>query len=186
MNPVIETIMERRSVRFYKDTAVSREAIEEIIRAGNAAPTGSQQSWRFVVVENADFRKRLVDLTKPYYDKWMETAPEAFKAIRARIESVARDPIYYSAPVIIFVIGKGPIAGVDCPMVCENMMLAAKALGLGSCWVYFGQLAKDADEMKSALELAEGENVFGPILIGHPADTLPPRNPKKDPVVKWI
>lgn len=178
--------MERRSVRFYKEKAVPREAIEEIIRAGNAAPSGSQQAWRFVVVENSDFRKKLAALAKPRYEKWMENAPERFKEIRAKIDSVVKDPVYYSAPVLIFVMGKGPVADADCPMVCENMMLAAKSLDLGSCWVYFGQFPTDDPEVRGALELEEGEKVFGPILVGYPADRLPQRKPKKDPVVKWI
>ena len=52
MNPVIEAIVKRRSVRSYKPDPVPRDAIEAIIDAGNWAPTGlNQQCWRFVVVD---------------------------------------------------------------------------------------------------------------------------------------
>jgi nitroreductase len=186
MNQVLETIIARRSVRFYKPDAVPREAIEQIIAAGNQAPTGTQQQWRFVVAISIDFRKKLADLARPRYEKWMLNAPEAFKARRAQIDKVAKDPAYYSAPAVVFVIGKGVTADADCAMVCENMMLAATSLGLGSCWVYFGQLPVDDADIKAALELSEGEKVFGPILLGYPADNLPPRAPKKPPTVKWV
>jgi nitroreductase len=144
------------------------------------------QSWRFVVVENADFRKKLADLAMPRYKKWMEKAPESFKTVRARIDSLLHDPVYYSAPVIIFVIGKSMTADIDCPMVCENMMLAATSLGIGSCWVYFGQLVQDEPAVKAALELQEGEKIYGPILFGYAEDKLPERVAKKAPAVKWI
>jgi nitroreductase len=186
MNQVIETILKRRSVRFFRSKTISRPDIEAIINAGNHAPTGSQQSWRFVVAENADFRKKLGDLAMPRYKKWMENAPEPFKTLRSRIDSLLSDPVYYSAPVIIFVIGKSKTADSDCPMVCENMMLAATSLGIGSCWVFFGQIVQDEPSVRAALDLQEGEKIYGPIVFGYAEDKLPERAPKKAPSVKWI
>ncbi len=187
MNQVIDTIMKRRSVRFYKDKKIPRDHLETIIQAGNYAPTGAgTQMWRFGVVEDDDFRKKLAELALPRYEKWMENAPEMFKAIRDKIDSEVEDPVYYSAPAIIFVIGSGMTADLDCPMVCENMMLAAKSLGIGSCWVYFGQLVLDDPSVRDKLDMREGEKVYGPILLGYPQENLPERSPKKEPLVKWI
>ena len=62
MNPVIEAIKSRRSVRSYKATSVRKETIEAIIDAGNWAPTGNnRQCWRFVVVEGGGFRQKLIN-----------------------------------------------------------------------------------------------------------------------------
>jgi nitroreductase len=187
MNPVIDTIMKRRSVRFYKDKPIPGDQMEAIIQAGNYAPAGAgTQMWRFVVVEDAQFRKELAKLALPRYKKWMENAPEMLKALRAEIDEVVEDPVYYSAPAIVFVIGSGMTSDFDCPMVCENMMLAAKSLGIGSCWVYFGQLVLDDPEVRETLEMQENEKVYGPILLGYPQENLPERALKRGPLVKWI
>ena len=187
MNTVIDTILERRSVRFYTDKKIPRDQMEAIIKAGNYAPNGAgTQMWRFVIVEDDDFRKKLAELALPRYKKWMENAPDGFKAVRDKIDSEVEDPVYYSAPAVVFVIGSGMTSNLDCPMVCENMMIAAKSLGIGSCWVYFGQLVLDDPEVREVLEMQEGEKVYGPILLGYPRENLPERAPKKGPLVKWI
>jgi nitroreductase len=85
----------------------------------------------------------------------------------------------------VFVIGNGMYAGHSCPLACENMMLAAHALGLGSCWVGFGAMVTDDPEVRKLLELKERDEIFGPILLGYPKINAP-RPPKKGPTVKWV
>jgi nitroreductase len=188
MNQVIENIFSRRSVRSYLDKAVPKEALDEIIKAGNAAPSGANtQDWRFVVIRDKSVRQKFVKLSIPRVEKWLEKyANESFKERRRNIAAQTPDPVYYNAPAIIFVIGKGNMTPYDCPMVCENMMLAARSLGLGSCWVLFGQLITDEPEVRSILELKDEEKVYGPILLGYPKDGFPPPPPKKEPVVKMV
>jgi nitroreductase len=188
INKVIDTIMNRRSVRVYEARPIPRDVLETLIEAGNMAPTGGNvQNWRFVVVESDEFRKKLLALGIPRYRKWMERAPESLVEMRKEIDEKVSDPLYYDAPAIVFVIGWGGTGGLDTPMVCENIMLAARSLGIGSCWVYFGQLPLDDPEIQAALEMKEGEQVYGPILLGYPrAGEFPASPPKKKPVVKWI
>ena len=184
----MDAIFKRRSIRFYEETKIDKDILEQIIDAGNHAPTGGgNQMWRFVVVTDDGFRAKLAELALSKYKVWMEEkAPEPLKAMRAQIDAVAEDPVYYSAPAVVFVIGKGMTATLDCPMVCENMMLAARSFGIGSCWVFFGQLPTDEPEIRTALQLEEGEQVFGPILLGYPQEDQPPRAPKADPRVLWL
>ncbi len=187
MNKVIETIMNRRSVRFYDVKPISQEIIQTLINAGNAAPSGvNAQSWRFVVVRDKTFREKLTSLAVPRYRKWMENAPKEFLEIRKEIDESVSDPVYYNAPVIIFVIGSGTTSDFDTPMVCENIMLAARSLDIGSCWVFFGQLPLDDMEIRKELEIQEGEKVYGPILLGYPKRDFPKSPEKKEPKVKWI
>ena len=188
MNDVIETIAARRSVRRYADRPLDRETLQVLIEAGHAAPSGANaQGWRFVVVQDRTIRDQLMALAVPRYKKWMEKAPPALTEMRREIDAVASDPIYYRAPAILFVIGSGMTAALDTPMVCQNVMLAARSLGIGSCWVYFGQLALEDAEARALLELQEGESVYGPILLGYPENgEFPPAPPKKEPVVKWL
>lgn len=189
MNAVIEAIKKRRSIRAYEPKPVPRDVLNAVIEAGNEAPSAmNSQPWRFVVVENASAKKKLLSAALPKAKNITETLkdidPERYEAIKKRYAELP-DPVYYSAPAIVFVIGNGSYAGHSCPLACENMMLAAHSLGLGSCWVGFGAMVTDDREVLSLLELQEGDSIFGPILLGYPK-TNPPRPPKKDPKVKWI
>lgn len=187
MNKIIENIITRRSVRNYEAKDIPKDILKTIIDAGNMAPSGcNAQGWRFAVVTDESFRKKLTDLALPRYKKWMENSSEALKEMRKEIDSKVNDPVYYDAPVVLFVIGSGMTADLDCPMVCQNVMLAARSLGIGSCWVYFGQLPLDDAEVKKALELKSGEKVYGPILLGYPKSDFPEPPEKKPPVIKWI
>jgi nitroreductase len=183
MNSVLEAIKGRRSVRCYEPKPIPRELLETIIDAGNWAPTGANfQPWRFVVVESEEFRQKLTEVALPTYEAWLERASEQFRAMRKPIDDVVEDPVYHSAPVILFVMGTSPN---DCPMVCQNIMLAAYSLGIGSCWAGFGQMGVD-DDMKAALELADDEQVYGPIVLGYPQGGFSEAWPNKEPQVKWL
>jgi nitroreductase len=203
MNSVIEAINSRCSVRAYEQKPVPKNIINEIIEAGNQAPFTSitrSQPWRFVVVENKEFKQKLLQTTLPFWKNAIggmkETAPDLYKMAMSIYEAMGepKDPIYYNAPVIIFVIGATNNA-VSCALACENMMIAAQSLGLGSCYVGFGAMIKGNAEIVQALGLKDDEGVYGPILIGYPkvnpsealASALESIKPnKKDPVTKWI
>lgn len=64
-------------------------------------------------------------------------------------------------------------------------MLAAHSLGLATCWAKLGSLVSDNPEIAQALELKEGENIFGPILLGYPEEQ-PKAPPKKKSITKCI
>ena len=65
MNPVIENIMTRRSVRSYDSIEIAKDALQTIIDAGNMAPSGcNAQGWRFAVVTDKAFRKRLSEIAE--------------------------------------------------------------------------------------------------------------------------
>ncbi len=189
MNEIINAINSRRSVRTYESRKVPKDTLNIIIEAANNAPSGmNSQPWRFVVVEDEALHKKMLDTAIPNAKTLLEplktSNPERYQTIIKRYEELA-DPIYYSAPAIIFVIGKGPYADLSCPLACENIMLTAHSLGLGSCWVAFGSLITGNSEITKALELQEDEKIFGPIIIGYPkGETTPPE--KNAPVVKWI
>lgn len=189
MNEILKAIKGRRSVRAYESRKVPGDIINTIIEAGNDAPSGmNSQPWRFVVVEDETFHRKLIEAAVPNAKKLLENVkvsnPERYQLIMKRYEEL-EDPIYYSAPAIIFVVGKGPYADLSCPLVCENMMLAAYSLGLGTCWVQFGSLVTDNEEIKNALELKEDENIFGPVIIGYP-QSVPEPPEKRPPDIKWL
>jgi nitroreductase len=186
MNQTIETIVNRRSVRGYDPRPIPKDVLDTIIACGGAGPSGANnKGWRFVVVQDPAFKRTLVEKTLPLYRKWLATMPDKFKEMRAEIDK-SPDPIYYGAPVIVFVIGKGFTLDADCPMACQNMMLAARSLGIGSCWVYIGQLVTADPDVRQSLEIVPGEKVFGPIILGYPRDGFPPPHGSPPLPVKWI
>jgi nitroreductase len=187
MNPVLTNIYDRRSVRFFDPKPVPRGILQQIIDAGNAAPSGmNTQGWRFVAVEEEQSRRKFAGLTLLRYQRWLESASESVKAKRAEVDRLMTDPVYYGAPVILFLIGNGLTKEFDCPLVMENMMLAARSLGIGSCWVHFGQMVLEDPAGVEALDLKLGEKAFGPVVFGYPKDgQFPPAPPKRPAVVKW-
>jgi nitroreductase len=184
-NPVLKAIKERRSVRHYKPDPLPKELIEKIIDAGNWSPSaGNLQPWRFVVIENENLRQRLSKVAIPKWKNVIETLkdnePERYEIYSKNLDR--KDPVYYSAPVIIFVIGPSI---TNCALVCENMMLAAHSLGLGSCYVGWGTLILFDPEIIEILDLKKEENILGPIVIGYP-EKYPNPPSKDDPDIQWM
>ena len=205
MNQVIETIAKRRSVRAYDPRPVPKDVIETVIEAGNQAPSSGMedeetgefvfQPWRFVVVEDPKFRQKLLEAALPVWRSAMEGMKEKhremYEQVMGQYEAMPepRDMIYYSAPVILYVIGPAG-SEVSCALACENIMIAATSLGLGSCYVGFGAMVTGDAEVAQALELRAEERIHGPILLGYPGDEegalaniRPERRP---PEIKWI
>jgi len=210
MNPVIEAINNRQSIRSYKPKPIPRDVINTIIEAGNQAPSRGReekgtkkflfQPWRFVVVEGPEFKQKLVKTTLPFWKKMIEsmkeTHPEIYEQVMMQYEAMPepKDMVYYSAPVILFVIGPAGYA-VSCALACENIMIAATSLGLGSCYVGFGAMVTGNADVVQALELKDDERISGPIVLGYPKvnpsesqiSTLAELRPKKKgPVIKWV
>ena len=208
MNPVIVAIKERRSVRLYEPKPIPKDVINTIIEAGNQAPFMAEkhekpediyQPWRFVVVEDPEFKQELVQTVEPIRSRFVEgmkeTMPEMYEQAMKLYEVMdePKDLIYYSAPVIVFVIG--PARNVSCALACENIMIAATALGLGSCYVGFGAMVMSNADVVQALELTDDERIYGPIVLGYPKvdpsesvvsalASIAPK--KKEPMIKWI
>jgi nitroreductase len=129
---------------------------------------------------------------KSFFESIKEMDPDNYGKVLKFYNAMEepKDPIYYSAPVILFVIGPADDPNpISCALACENMMLAAHSLGLGTCYSGFGSMVKGNAEIAQALELKDNERIYGPILIGYPKD-MPEAEPlrwkKKEPIIKWI
>jgi nitroreductase len=201
MTAVMETIYKRRSVRAYSPQSLPRNLIKAVIDAGNQAPSRGRdvdgefhfQPWRFVVAEDPELKKKLIQTTSPIWKKSVEgmkeSHPDTYKKAMSGYElmSEPRDPVFYSAPVILFVIGPATHA-ISCALACENIMLAATSLGLGSCYVGFGAMITHNNELIQVLGLNNEERIFGPILLGYAKDSddlHSTRTQKKDALIKW-
>jgi nitroreductase len=204
MNPVIEAINSRRSTRCYEQKPVPKDILNTIIEAGNQAPFTSvtrSQPWRFVVVQDPEFKQKLFQSAFPIWknsiDGMKANYPELYKMATCLYDAMddPKDVIYYDAPVIVFVIGPAGGGAISCALACENIMIAAQSFGLGSCYVGFGAMVKGNADVVKALELNDNEAIYGPILLGYPkvnpseavASALAKIGPnKKEPTIKWI
>jgi nitroreductase len=95
--------------------------------------------------------------------------------------------IFYHAPVLIVIcsVAEIPWAVEDCALAAENLMLAARAAGLGTCWIGFAQAFLGTAEGKAALKLPAAYKPVAPIILGHPK-AAPAPVPRKEPEIRWI
>ena len=180
-NPVIENIMARRSVRAYKEQAVPRELLEQVVECGINAPNAmNAQQWEVRVVES-----------KAWIDKATEAYKQSVKGTPA--EKMVTEPsfknMFRNAPAVIF-IGHKPskYTAVDCGLMAENMMLAAQSLGLGTVCMaspvmFLTQPA--GAEFLSSLSFSDGYEPLICIGIGY-ADEAPAAKPRNKEVIKYI
>jgi len=96
-----------------------------------------------------------------------------------------QDPIYFRAPVIIFIVGNGPLSETACAFVAENCMLTATTLGLGSCWVEFGGLIEKDKECRKLIRLSSSEKIAAAIVVGFEEGSAPAVSRKKTRIA-WI
>ncbi len=178
MNPVLSSIMARRSIRKYLDKPVEHEKLEMVVCAGINAPSGmNRQPWIVRVVED---QQLIADVN------------EVFK--RNNPEQVARDPnfknMFRNAPNLICVCTPAEGGGeLDAGLLGENMMLAAQAMGLGTCClggpVRFLNTNADARFFLDRLDIPEGYKLNYILAIGYP-DEQPESKPRDASKVKYI
>ena len=161
MQNTIDTIYDRRSVRKYIDKDVNPDLVDEILRAAMFAPSGcNKQPWHFVVFNDKELIKEI-------------------KAMHPYASALA------SAPVCIMVCGdteKEMATGfyqVDCSAAIENMLLAAKALGLDTCWMGIYPWEETMAEFSNRFNLPQNIKPFALISLGY-SDTKQERPKRYD------
>lgn len=160
MNEILKAMNERRSYRKYKPDMLPKETIDQIIEAGLYAASGRNgQDAIIVAVTNQEARNRLAK-------------------VNAAVMGAENDP-FYGAPVVLIVLAdKNWSTHVyDGSLVMGNLMLAAHALGVGSCWIHRAKEEFETEEYKQVLkELGvEGEyEGIGHCILGYP-DCEPPK-----------
>ncbi len=193
-NEVLKTIYNRRSVRDFKEDDVSDDLIREIIKAGCYAPNNlNKQLWGFVVIKNRELMKKLSDKVKedskknPDIIKIAETNP--FLKNLLNMMSKPDFSVFYNAPVMIMVLARSDdtFQQIDCSLAAENMMIAARSLGVGSCWIGVAMQLSNDRKTLTEIGVPSEYNLVAPLIFGYPTKTdqvASPRN--KDIFLKWI
>ena len=162
-----EAITGRRAVREYTQQAVDERTIRLLIDAAVHAPSAvNQQPWTFTVVRDPGVLDRISRDAKFHM---LATMPASSHSDHVR--PMLNDPnfhIFYHAPVLILIsaISEGPWIVEDCALAAENMMLAAYAAGLGTCWIGFAQSFLNTPDGKNVLGLPAACVSVAPIIVG--------------------
>ncbi len=181
-----EVLFSRRSVREYTPQPVDEEAIRHLIEASIYAPNAvNQQPWTFTVVRDQDVLDRISRGAKAHMLANMPASDHS-----EHFRSLLGDPkfqIFYHAPVLIVISGirQGPWIVEDCALAAQNLMLAAYAAGLGSCWIGFAQSFLNTAEGKQLLDIPAVSVPVAPIIVGRPK-SIAVDVPRKAPDIRWI
>jgi nitroreductase len=168
----LEIIRTRRSYRSYKPEQITDEQLNAVLEAGTYAPTSrGLQSPFIVAIQNEELKARLAKMN-------------------AEIMGVTTNP-YYDAPtyVLVFVPSDAPNGIQDASLVMENMMLAAHAQGLGSCWIHREREMFATEEGKELMQqwgLPEGLVGIAALALGYPNGEPSPAKPRKEGYTRVI
>ena len=166
MNEILQALLGRRSVRSYEDRQIPDELLEQILQAVLYAPSGmNTQGCILVVVRN-------------------KAAITQLSRLNATVMGRNTDP-FYGAPCVVVVLGDPEIYPCwvqDGSLILGNMMNAAHALGLGSCWINRAMEVFDKPEGKELLRqwgLPAHLRGVGNCILGYPKEnpTAKPRRP---------
>lgn len=183
-----EVVFKRRSIRKFKEKPVPKKALKNVLEAGRWAPSaGNTQPWRFIVVTDADVKKKIAEMCTEFSRKaWAKLSPERARYLAARGGSWDKSSMG-KIPVLIVVCYE-ILEGMREELVLgsawasiENMLLAATAEGLGSC-IYTFHNVEEENTLRGILEVPRRHRIAAMIQLGHSAvePPLPSRKTLKE------
>jgi nitroreductase/NAD-dependent dihydropyrimidine dehydrogenase PreA subunit len=206
-------ICSRRSCRHYRQTAVEKEKLTDLIKLAVFAPSGTNsQAWTFTCLssraqvlalgqsikafferlnkkaENVLLRKSLAFFGAKTLDHYYTNYYESVKTAMEQMENENRDRLFHGAPALIL-IGSSP--GATCPkedalLAAGNILLAAHTMGLGTCLIGYAVAAMGADSsIQKELEIPDTETIHAAVALGYPDDTYQRITGRKQPPIRY-
>ena len=166
MNEAIKNLLERRSVRGYKKDLVPAEVLDEILEAGKYAPSGmGQQKTLMVVTQDPELVAKLSQMN-------------------ADVMGTKSDPFYgASTVVIVFADSEQGTCVENGSLVMGNLMNAAHAVGVDSCWIHRAREVFDSEEgkaLKAEWGVPESYIGIGHCVLGYRSGEYPEAKARKD------
>jgi len=162
----IEVLMNRRAVRKFKSEQITDEQLQSILEVGTYAPTGRHRQTPWIIaVQNPEER-------------------EAVSKLNAKVMGADTDP-YYGAPTIVIVVAPedGVFGNLNGAAVITNMVNAAYAVGVDSCWIHRPLEMFRTEEGKAMLKkwgITEDVIGIGSIALGYADMPVPAASPRKE------
>lgn len=179
MNKVVETILNRQTIRSYKPEQITDEELEALKMAALKAPSGRNcqpchvrfiQNSQMLDEMNRDF-KNLVGWDTPAYTRWDV------------------NPVYHNAPTFAVIFAEGD-SYMDGGIMCENICIAAAGMGLGTCIIgslgtLFKEGNEDGNKWKNKWNIPENYKFMIAVAIGYP-DEKPEFKPRFEDRIEII
>ncbi len=213
INQVVRLMGARRSCRDYTEEPVSRDILEDLVKAAIMAPSGTNsQRWTFTIIPDREslltlgkrirtFFKKLNGLAESwllrngikllgqfqlddYYKRYYKTIKEGI----AESETKGADRLWHGARAAIIV---GSQAGASCGqedalLAAQNILLAAHSLGLGSCLIGFAVAAMGNDKaIQTSLGIPKEEKVYAVVALGHTKEKYHLCAGRKMPLIRY-
>ncbi len=178
---VMDAIYKRRSVRSYQPQTVQRDVITALLSAAVQAPTALHgEPWAFAVIQDHGLLREISDSAK------QSISPEMHQRLPDRIKAPDFNVFYNAGTLIIIYARQGePFAMADCWLAAENLMLAACAMGLGSCVIGLALEALNTPQWKQKLGVAGDMTAHVPIILGVPEGETPSVLRKEPELMVW-
>lgn len=211
---LVRLMASRRSCRNFTAEPVSPPVLEDLVKIGTTAPSGTNsQGWTFTTLPSRAAVMKLANAVSAFFKRLNRMAanpllrhglrligrPELADYYREYHQSVAegladweergRDRLFHGAPAVIIV---GSIPGGSCPaedalLATQNILLGAHALGLGTCLIGFAVSAMQNDgRIKDLLKIPREESVHAVIAVGHPAETYQRLTGRKKALSRFV
>ncbi len=177
---LLDVLYSRRSVRDYAAKRVGKKTILTLLDAAVQAPSAmNSQPWAFAVIQDKAELKKISDIAKKALLAGMKKS-----APMNKYREMLEDPdfnIFYNASTLVLILAKpeGPCPAEDCRQAAQNFMLAAREMGLGTCFIGFATHYLNTAEAKAKYGIPAEYKVAAPLIIGTPKEPFgkKPKNP---------
>lgn len=204
----------RRSCRNFLDTPVDTRQLEDLVKIGITAPSGTNsQKWTFTILPDRQAVLHMGRAIGRYFERLNRIAGKRLFRIglkllgRSQLEEYYQehypsvrdaliewkvggiDRLFHGAPAAILV---GSKPGASCPMedallATQNILLGAHSMGLGTCLVGFAVAAMQKDRsIKATVDIPAEEPVYAVIALGYPNETYARPAGRKKPLLRWV
>ena len=182
---LLKALHSRHSVRAYTADPLDSATVQALLDAAVLAPTAMhEEPWAFAVVQNRQLLKQLSDQAKPLFVE--EVRHRNAQGAAHSFEHFMRPDfdIFHGAGTLVIICAKqaSHFVPADCWLAAENLMLAASAMGVGTCVIGSAVAALNVRKVKAELGIPEEYSVIAPIIAGVPAGDTP-ASPRKAPMV---
>ncbi len=183
---VMEAIYQRRSVRAYTGQPVDKATGEVLIKAATQAPSSmNEQPWAFAVIQDPKRLAAWSERIKAHVLQHLK--PDSPLAKYRDILSGPDYHVFHRAGTLIIICARsGAHNGEeDCSLAAQNLMLAAHAMGLGTCPIGFARPWLNLAKSKREVAIPTGYKVVFPVVVGYPKGETAAVSRKEPKIVVW-